>query len=144
MFAKGNSFFSDYTDREGKRHRKAHKTSLAATRHEQQMKRRTAARPAGAGRQRTSSPPLSLNAAARTLPVDATIARSQDVHFTKQSDPLHPKTSRSSKSSEPKPSSTRHDSPASTARRVRGAMKPTNSDGGSKHSKRTARRNSAT
>lgn len=55
MYTKGNRVYSDWTGPDGKRRRKAHATSLAATRHEAKMKRESGARPHGGPRSRIAS-----------------------------------------------------------------------------------------
>lgn len=56
MYMKGNKWFSDFTDADGKRRRKSHNTQLAARRHEEKMKREQAARPIAAVARMTTSP----------------------------------------------------------------------------------------
>ncbi len=78
MFAKGNKFFSDYTDSEGKRHRKAHSTALAATRFEEKNKRAKASRPVVGRMSRTTSPSPSIGGTQTTRVVSKVAATTAD------------------------------------------------------------------
>jgi hypothetical protein len=56
MLHKGNSYYSDWFSLDGKRHRKAHKTELAAQRHQNLMRRENARPQTGARSARPSRP----------------------------------------------------------------------------------------
>ena len=82
MVKKGNSYYSDWFTINGKRHRKAHTTELAAQRHQNLMRRGNSSPQAGARSakpSRPSSPRPTIHAVATaTLP-------------PKPSSPRHPK-----------------------------------------------------